>query len=362
MINLTSYRDHDLNEDPMVFLPCGHFFATSSMDGILEIHKVYQKDPNSDAFVGLISRGNDVNEKSKQCPECRGIIHSVRRYGRLLRLIELRSLERKHMAMMGQALMINEKRISSLASRPPVPTVAAKERKGMLDHLEKVEREIRRSPMNRIFEACVCNCKASANLVEAVAPPTSQLIRCLELRALVSEHWAGQFDDINFLGAKIAYLDAIEIADSSTSRRSGAKLRLDLARLYLKYCQSVDNIRDEVNGWLDWILTHSGLHDSHEIVRDAKALKQKLREQNDLETIRSVMSAMSQIQGYNYGGSASDHWYECPNGHPYFIGECGQAMQESRCPECGAPVGGGSHRLRGDNRRIGGMFRDALNG
>ncbi|KAF9349803.1 hypothetical protein BGX26_011932 [Mortierella sp. AD094] len=47
------------------------------------------------------------------------------------------------------------------------------------------------------------------------------------------------------------------------------------------------------------------------------------------------------------GGSG--HWYRCPNGHTYVIGECGMAMEQSRCPECGATVGGGSHRLRSDN-------------
>ncbi|OOG00383.1 hypothetical protein ASPCADRAFT_511396 [Aspergillus carbonarius ITEM 5010] len=38
------------------------------------------------------------------------------------------------------------------------------------------------------------------------------------------------------------------------------------------------------------------------------------------------------------------HWYYCVNGHPFTIGECGGAMQLSRCPECGAAVGGANHR------------------
>merc|ERR1719376_472191 len=28
------------------------------------------------------------------------------------------------------------------------------------------------------------------------------------------------------------------------------------------------------------------------------------------------------------------HWYKCPNGHVYAIGDCGGAMVESKCPEC----------------------------
>ncbi|CAL1528885.1 unnamed protein product [Lymnaea stagnalis] len=38
-------------------------------------------------------------------------------------------------------------------------------------------------------------------------------------------------------------------------------------------------------------------------------------------------------------------WYKCPNGHIYAIGECGQAMEETRCPECKARIGGTNHHL-----------------
>lgn len=44
------------------------------------------------------------------------------------------------------------------------------------------------------------------------------------------------------------------------------------------------------------------------------------------------------------------HWYTCPNGHYYTIGECGRAMQVSKCPDCKSEVGGTSHRLLADNR------------
>jgi hypothetical protein len=43
--------------------------------------------------------------------------------------------------------------------------------------------------------------------------------------------------------------------------------------------------------------------------------------------------------------------YQCPNGHMYMIGECGRAMQRSRCPECGSTVGGASHQLESSNSR-----------
>ncbi|GFS28363.1 NFX1-type zinc finger-containing protein 1 [Trichonephila inaurata madagascariensis] len=61
---------------------------------------------------------------------------------------------------------------------------------------------------------------------------------------------------------------------------------------------------------------------------------------SDLEK-QSILKAM---------GLSKGHWYQCPNGHVYCITECGGAMVESQCNECGARIGGTSHRLLSDNR------------
>ncbi len=37
----------------------------------------------------------------------------------------------------------------------------------------------------------------------------------------------------------------------------------------------------------------------------------------------------------------------------YCIGECGGAMQESKCPECKAPIGGTNHALLSSNTLAG---------
>lgn len=49
-------------------------------------------------------------------------------------------------------------------------------------------------------------------------------------------------------------------------------------------------------------------------------------------------------------GLKKGHWFECPNGHPYVIGECGGANQVARCPECSATIGGSNHALASGNR------------
>ena len=48
-------------------------------------------------------------------------------------------------------------------------------------------------------------------------------------------------------------------------------------------------------------------------------------------------------------GMKQGHWFKCPNGHIYAIGECGGAMVEACCNECGEKIGGRNHRLLNTN-------------
>ncbi|KIK63309.1 hypothetical protein GYMLUDRAFT_72036 [Collybiopsis luxurians FD-317 M1] len=52
-----------------------------------------------------------------------------------------------------------------------------------------------------------------------------------------------------------------------------------------------------------------------------------------------------------FGFSHRGHFYNCPNGHPFVITECGGAMEASSCPECGERIGGGGHTLDASNTR-----------
>ena len=49
----------------------------------------------------------------------------------------------------------------------------------------------------------------------------------------------------------------------------------------------------------------------------------------------------------------ANRWFTCPNGHPFAIGQCGGAMEEARCPECGEKIGGRDHTLVSTNKVIG---------
>jgi hypothetical protein len=53
-------------------------------------------------------------------------------------------------------------------------------------------------------------------------------------------------------------------------------------------------------------------------------------------------------------------WYTCPNGHLYVIGECRLPMAMGKCPTCGERLGGKSHRMIENNRRLGRVERQGL--
>ena len=62
------------------------------------------------------------------------------------------------------------------------------------------------------------------------------------------------------------------------------------------------------------------------------------------EEIKMIVKAMN---------FAAGHWYKCPNGHVYAIGDCGGATQVAKCPDCNATIGGTNHSLAAGNQHAG---------
>ncbi|NWQ80530.1 ZNFX1 protein, partial [Columbina picui] len=61
------------------------------------------------------------------------------------------------------------------------------------------------------------------------------------------------------------------------------------------------------------------------------------------------ISETERVQIVGAIGYRPGHWFKCRNGHIYVIGDCGGAMEQSRCPECRAPIGGTNHTLDSSN-------------
>ncbi|XP_068006238.1 NFX1-type zinc finger-containing protein 1 isoform X1 [Melanerpes formicivorus] len=61
------------------------------------------------------------------------------------------------------------------------------------------------------------------------------------------------------------------------------------------------------------------------------------------------ISEAERVQIVSAIGCPRGHWFKCKNGHIYVIGECGGAMERSRCPECHEVIGGANHSLDSTN-------------
>ena len=66
--------------------------------------------------------------------------------------------------------------------------------------------------------------------------------------------------------------------------------------------------------------------------------------------IKTELTKEEKLMIVNAIGLSSGHWFKCPNGHVYCIGECGGAMQKSRCPDCRAEIGGLNHQITSGNQ------------
>ncbi|KAL8876960.1 MAG: hypothetical protein Q9198_004931 [Flavoplaca austrocitrina] len=121
----------------------------------------------------------------------------------------------------------------------------------------------------------------------------------------------------------LARCAAIERTTASDTASAG--LRADV----LLHVELVKNLCNEYPG-----STRGLMGEAEEVL---KLLKDPFYNVVTSEERLAVMQAMVREVG------ATGHWYYCVNGHPFTVGECGGPMQESKCPECDAPVGGQNH-------------------
>jgi len=131
-----------------------------------------------------------------------------------------------------------------------------------------------------------------------------------------------------------------------------------IARLFESFCQSGKMDLEKAAIHLE--IAKQLLEDAREVckqpfqnaesLRNAveesiRLMKKQWYEEVTAEEIKSIKAAM--VSGSQGIATHSGHWYNCENGHPFAIGECGMPMELARCPECGARVGGQNHTAVG---------------
>ena len=123
--------------------------------------QAYEIDSDGE-YIGIkpLPRSQDV--KPKCCPDCRTVVHSIGRYGRLLSFLRLRFLERKH-------LITVERSLKSCAYKLNQGETKGKDLPNIIKKLQKVLDSIKMGPTEKVFEACGGNTQ-----VEVCTVPSTQ--------------------------------------------------------------------------------------------------------------------------------------------------------------------------------------------
>ena len=140
MIIILPYESLILNNDPILILPCGHFYTIHPLDGHLGLKNAYHWDENICKFIATKKIIAAANENiKKHCPDCRKVIHSIKWYGWIVHFFELKSSERKHMKSI-------DKSLSSWARKLEKPNCAK--------NIASIIQDIENGTMMRVYEAC----------------------------------------------------------------------------------------------------------------------------------------------------------------------------------------------------------------
>lgn len=98
------YRDVDLDEDPCIFPDCGHFLTKSSMDGQMSMGDHYELSDHDGSPIAIKSPSEPFSMDGstvKSCPQCRGSLRNISRYGRIIRRAMLDESTKKFISWSG---------------------------------------------------------------------------------------------------------------------------------------------------------------------------------------------------------------------------------------------------------------------
>ena len=408
MLLMQSYSDIDLEKTPSIFLDCGHFFTGETLDGHLAMAKYYEMNSDGALVTILAPLEPFTVESAKACPTCRSSLRNIPRYGRIVRGSLLDEATKKFISWstreytrLGEALVdarekLEDKKTQWLTEQHDMPqelTLSGSRtsqirsitetdllscfsglhslRYRIKKHLKKVKRE--EQPFQRVAD----------------------LVRFAQKHRDVEGHFAFDQSVIQTKGylqtfSLLLRLDSLilmEVVDLAANKLN-VVLRLDLeqnrsdALKLITFAQDSARPFEEVEGWIysaqacalqcrsasqatesmtdDPEMERSMRDEATKCIAHARTLQEKypstaplgaeidaiertLRD-GPFHTAVSLEEKRLAFRAMQEEFRGTGHWYTCHRGHYFTVGECGLPMEQTRCPECGGPVGGAHHR------------------
>ncbi|KAH9084293.1 hypothetical protein LEN26_001090 [Aphanomyces euteiches] len=363
MIMHVTLEDHDPDESPLVQLTCGHAFTIETLDGYLEFTKYYSQTPIGAWSEVIPLTLQTIDAQRKGCPLCRQPISDVRRYGRVLNFQQVFAAEQKYLFKMGQLVQTStQKRATWFESRgknhlnavkglgpSPSQEMAVKEMHYLCGQLQNLNLNSYRNTMQSSGRIRV-QCEYLEVLIEVLTFALED----------VNSHREVEDDKLidtrKYIQVVLDEAKSIEgtcramCKDVSSFRSEGHLLVLSMKfRLILvQDLRAKPDDKKLILAEMEDVTKTCSTQVPSEYFDQSLELLQRAKKTNDgltKEEKEEILKFLLALRLIGILASEAIGRYACPNGHPYVITECGGAMQESNCPECGAAIGGSGHNL-----------------
>ncbi|CAI7587420.1 unnamed protein product [Penicillium viridicatum] len=406
-----TYKEIDLDETPCVFPKCGHFLTIESMDAQMDMASYYEVDASGKPISISVSLAPFSIRDIKTCATCRGPLRDVARYGRLIRRAILDESTKKLIILLNQEYvplamelpqLVRELHETKGQRKFPWPAVIeiSGSRSHQIQNMGEIVQNTNPDRWNSILDL-----RTRVDLYRHRVKPEEQpfervrkMIENARQRQKITinpDHVDNVLQTKGFLQgtALLIRLDIALLVDLlslvSQGRPSDVIPRFELDLQKIKDdCQTLvhqavahQRLLQQVEGHI-FLAQLYALERAHcltpekrnKILRNGQAAIQKAQGLCDAHPgqTRGLADEVRSVEKMLRGGtfytiitnderievlsamaqefSGTGHWYYCRNGHPFTIGDCGQARETSRCPECDAPVGG-EHSLLAEGVR-----------
>ena len=324
---------------------CGHVLEVTGMDQWMDQDH---------------SQGKTIEIQFKRCPKCKTEIRRSFRYGNIIKAT-LKDLESIKTAISANAATVDLKKASMTLRKLRNSLFQKKHCDIFIEYSKKLKEDIKAAQESHnlsAHEASILDVKVKIAVTlgdllvkleehssDHVFVISDSLIKCNEvlndmkviLRVLKSSSYLTpqQVSDIETELKRISLMvNWCEIANK-IQRGQGQAIP---PRTKDQLCKLMQYLRLAGYGSKAEKLTDKYYESIKKVFDDArkKCSGLDISEKEKVEIVKAM-------------GLSQGHWFKCPNGHVYVITECGGATEESTCPDCGAGIGGRSHRLRDDN-------------
>ena len=306
-----------------------------------------------DAWMQMSREGNAIAVQLKACPKCKTPIRRSLRYGNIIKdtLLDLEEIKQKQL-IMSPADIQRKVRATMLETESLVDIRDDLKKLNAIVHppLQRGQKfYLSPHSINTISTqlAILPHIGSVYDTLNAVKCSSCQFSRCnVEIRAIRQETRVLQ----EFLMCD--FLSEQQLSDIQCELRRlmcTAKLCDLKFKVQTKKCQ----VAAHDQGKLDRIASRvyvSGWSGQPKMTPDAEQEVSDLIAHFNEQYSVSGLSEAERIKIVQAIGLTKGHWFKCPKGHYYCIGECGGASQVGQCPDCGAQIGGERHQLLPDNQ------------